>query len=523
MLNLPFIRGLAVVLGLALTPCHAADLMLRTSDVQIIGNGPLIATGIEGEARDPSLPVVDPTDTSPEALQLTRLVARGISQGFDRILYDNRDRGHSTLVQSLFPNLTFLRYDAPFIDKKLDYGLAGPVLIRSIVFGNSSTAITAGKRQRSLVRFAMTRKGGAAQAFRDYTNNSIYIYPEHKDHDEVDLFPANWPYTIISQGSSFSDGPFLRAVAMTLAALPSDTRDMLEASGLVAPTIQMILRRNLTLVRTRANYVSPVAHPAVVSHKWLQTGRMIAHAASLRPEDIPPLVRLNILEEEFVQHAGLAGLDEHLFTTPSAIARVWRNLEWERQMVVTAKDTKDPNDHPLSFQWVLLRGDPKRVRIEPLDPDGLSARITMNWHDSFAVPPRNAADDIARTASRVDIGVFAWNGRSDSAPSIISVTFPTHQQRAYAAGPDGVTRLQSIDYDAVGRKAAFDPVLHWSAPWSDRFTYSPDGELLGWMRDQGELQLQFDAAGLRPDGTGAVYEMTEDADGLSILSTVPAN
>ena len=67
MLNLPFIRGLAVVLGLALTPCHAADLMLRTSDVQIIGNGPLIANGIEGEARDPSLPVVDPTDINGSA------------------------------------------------------------------------------------------------------------------------------------------------------------------------------------------------------------------------------------------------------------------------------------------------------------------------------------------------------------------------------------------------------------------------------------------------------------------------
>ena len=513
-----------LLLGLALSghAVTAADVMLTTKDLRRVGNGPLIAPDIAGLPADPALAIVDLTDPSAAARQLQGLVSRGLSQGFGGILYENRDRGHSILPRTMFPNLTFLTYDQELKKQRLDYGLAGPILIPALVFGNSSTALTAGNQQRSLVRLAMTTNGGAARAFRDYVANSLYIYPEHKDHDAVDLFPANWPYAIMSQGSSYSDGPFLQAVAMTLAAFPAETRAALLSSGLVAPTVQMILRRNLTLVRTRAHYLSTAAHPTAFSSKWLQPGRMIGHAAALRPEDIPPVVRLKVLGEDFDPGAGLAGRDERLFSTPSAIARIWRSSAWEKQMIVSAEPTVDPNDRDLQFKWVLLRGDPTRVNIEPLDPAGRSARITVSWHDAFAVAPRSPADDIARKSSRVDIGVFAWNGRSDSAPAFISVTFPTHQKRVYEPDAKGSLRLSSVDYDAQQRNQAFDPVLYWSAPWADSFDYGPDGALHGWTRVQGDTSTRFDAVGQLQDGSPVTYSVVESTDHIPTLQATPS-
>lgn len=519
----PWLRrgAIAAVLALLSCPAWSAELMIGEKDLRRIGVGPLIGRDVKGFPADPNLPTVDPAETDPAARQLQGLVARGISQGFGGILYENRDRGHSILPETLYPNLTFLKYDEALKNQWLDYGLAGPILYPELVFGNSSTAQKHGKAPRSLARIAMTTPGGAARAFRDYVANSIYIYPEHKDHDEVDLYPANWPYMIVSQGSSYTDMPFMKAVAMTLAAFPQDTRGALLEAGLIAPTIQMILRRNLTMVRTRAHYLSAAAHPTVFSSKWLQVGRMIGQAAAMRPEDIPPLVRLRMVEDGFLRRAGLANRDEHLFTTPSAIARIWRDFAWEKQMVISTESTTDPNGRDLTFDWVLLRGDPARVSIEPLDPSGRSARITVNWHDAFAVRPRDPESDILRSSSRVDIGVFAWNGRTDSAPAMVSISFPTHQKRDYAVAADGTRRLVSVDYDAEKRGAEYDPLLHWSAGWSDHFSYSEEGQLTGWERITNGESSQFSDEGLRDHGAKVDYQLFETDEGKPVLQAVP--
>ena len=87
------------------------------------------------------------------------------------------------------------------------------------------------------------------------------------------------------------------------------------------------------------------------------------------------------------------------------------------------------------------------------------------------------------TGSRVDIGVFANNGSHDSAPAMISIDFPDHQKRVYSAQPDGTMRLSTIDYNAKGRGAYFDPLLHWTAGWKDTARYDETGtRLLGWDR-----------------------------------------
>jgi hypothetical protein len=234
---------------------------------------------------------------------------------------------------------------------------------------------------------------------------------------------------------------------------------------------------------------------------------MVSLAASLRPGDIPPLVRLAVVDEDFEAQAGLGGLSERLFDTPSAIARVWRRLEGRSEMLVTAQDTRDPNGRALNFTWVLLRGDPDKVRIMPQDDRGATARITIDWQDAQPITRARGAEEEGRLSSRIDIGVFAWNGVHDSAPGFVSVSFPTHQVRDYRAGPDGHLQLVSVDYNALAREAAYDPLLHWSAPWRDVFTYDDSGTLTGWRREQGAEPQGFDAAGRRADGSVLSYEV----------------
>ena len=448
-------------------------------DRQALAGLPVLGAGVRGDAAD----------------LLRSLAGRGRAAGLAGVLYDNRDGGHSPLDVARFPQLTPVVYDEDAVDEGLHYGLAGAILFRSPVIGNASVAMTSGLMQRSMGRLAMTGPGGPERATIGYLANHLYVYPEHRDHDEVDLYPANWPYMLFSQGSSRSDRPLVAALAYALAALRPETRARLEAERLIAPTLQMILRRSLDTARPREAYLSGVAHPTVFSGRDVSVQRMVALANALTPGDIPPLVLLRTEAENFRPAAGLAGMSERLFDTPAAIARVWRGWEGRKEMRVSAAATRDPNGRPLSFTWVLLRGDPERVRITPLDSAGTRARIVIDWHDRYPVGPRDE-----RLTDRVDIGVFAHNGVHDSAPAFVSVSFPTHQARRFEPGPDGAPRLMEVDYDAIARRAPFDPALHWSAPWRDVFHHDAAGRVAGWTRHHADGETQ--AHDLRAAATG---------------------
>lgn len=457
------------------------------------------------------LPTINPGDKSPAALLLGHLVAIGQAAGLAGVLYDNRDRGHSRLAPQMFPALTRIAYDPAFRDQGLDFGPAGPFRFPAITFGNSSTAITSGLTPRSLARLLMTAPGEPWRAWDDYTSNAIYLYPGHHDHGATDLYPAAWPYTLSSQGSSGSDKPFLRAVAMILAAFPADTRAALEAEGLVAPTVQMVFRRAQTGVKSRADYLSGAAHPSVFSSAAIDLPAMVALANSLAPGEIPPVVRLAVESEDFADHAGLLGGDERLFDTPSAIARLWRGPAWQHQMVVSAAQTVDPNGRPLRFDWVLLRGDPSRVTIAPLDAEGRRARITIDWQEPRPAPAGFATEGPGPMSDRVDIGVFAENGPRISAPAFVSVDLPGQQLRRYEPGPAGTMRLAETDYDGNQRGATYDPLLWWSAPWRDLYHYDAQGRLTGWARQStrpaGPPEQDFAADGVPAAGAPIRYTL----------------
>ena len=458
---------------------------MELNDLRPVGAMGFLAPGLVPPPVPPGLPAVDPADASPEAGLLRRYVAQGVSAGFGGLLYDNRDRGHSALPPGLFPALARLSYAPALAAQGLDYGLGGAILWPLPTLGNSSTALTSGPAARSLPRAAMTFPGGPAQAFRAYAANMIYVYPEHRDHDAADLYPGAWPYMVITQGSSGSDQPVLRALALTMAAFRPETRARLVETGLMAPTLQMLLRRNLAGLQGAEAYLSPAAHPAVIEAERLAPGRMVAAAALLNPGEIPPMVRLTVEAEDFARAAGLAGLSERLYSTPSAVARIWRGWQGRREMVISAAATRDPNGRDLRFHWIALSGDPARLRVEPLDAAGTRARITIDWHETVALPG-------GRRGARVDVAAIAWNGAQFSAPAIVSVSFPDHQIRRHAPGPDGAPRLAEIDYRAEGRD--YDPLLHWSAPWRDVMVYDAEGTLVALDRHGTAGRARLDPA-----------------------------
>lgn len=491
---------------------------LSQADVVLLDQGDLVQTRWPGIFAAPNLDV-PPPDTSRPAVRpdynrdgasiLRSLIARGQAQGFGGILYENRDRDHSRIPADLFPNLTRLRYGPVLSSNNLDYGAALRVVINRPLIGNSSTALTSGYRARSQSRLTMTAGNGPLVAFLQFASNSLYIYPEHHDHDAIDKYPANWLYTLNSQGSSGSDREFIIALLMTLAAFPPETRAFLEQNNLLVQTLQLILRRNLLGVESESDFMSAKAHPSAFEKDRLRPGRMVSQAAALDIANIPPVVSLRMEEEDFSETGGLGNLNERLFDTPASIARLWRGLQWEREFIVDARQTRDPNDRELKFFWRILRGDPQKITIEPLDDTGSRARIRVMWHDAYPAPPISRAGEPVRQTSRIEIGVFAYNGVMISAPSFVNVHFPTHQSRSYGKLPDGSVRLLSVDYNARSRSAFYDPALYWSANWVDHFDYDGEGFLTGWTRKHGDQTLSFEPDGRLSDGREVIYAPAE--------------
>ncbi|MBK5927369.1 hypothetical protein [Rhodobaculum claviforme] len=451
------------------------------------------------------LPVLAPAASGSEVRQLRTWVAQGSAAGLGGVFYDNRDRGHSRLDLRRFPQITHVAYDESLRARGDDRSLAHRFLFPGPVLGNASLAVTQGVTARSLPRLAMTSPGGPMAAATGYMRNHLYVYPGHRDvRDGVDVLPAMLPYFVISYGSSGSDQPVLDTLALSLASLRPATRARLEEERLLAPALVMLLRRSL---QGAPEYLSPAAHPAAIERNRLRPGVAMAAAQAMTPDTIPPLVQLRVLEDGFAADAGLARRSEVLFDTPAAVARLWRGWEGRREMVVSTAATRDPNDRPLEVHWIVVSGDPDKVRIEPLDPAGRRARVVVDWHDTPFVPRHGGLE-----RARVEIAVIAWNGAQYSAPSFVTVAFPSHQRRVYEDGGADGPRLVSVDYDAEARGGTFDPLLWWRAPWTDTAIRDDLGRLIGWRRTGRDGTSRVVTASV-----AGGYTMAAGEDGLPAL------
>lgn len=477
--------------------------------------------------KSPKIPRVYGDDDRISRL-LNLWYGRGEAAGNHGDLYDNRDNGHSLLSKKLFPQLSHVEYGADARAAGVHWGVNSRFLFNAITFGNSSTAMS-GRLWRSQARLVLTTPELVVRTYGHYVNDHLYVFPEHRDHDPErgDLFPANTPYMIVSQGSSGSDRPFLRAVGAILAAFRPDVKAYLRAKHLVAPTVQMIFRSGQKSVTTFQDYMSAKAHPSVFEAADIDLEKMIRRARGLRADAVPPRVQIAVVEESKakpdIDYFGAPNAVEVLFDTPSAIARIVRSTAYERRMVISAAKTTDPNGLPLRFTWKVLRGDADKITIKPFDSDASVVELRIPWHRRRPVPFKPEL-----TTDRVDIAVFAHNGEHYSAPAFVSLYYPPNQARRY----DQAGRILEVDYappDLQDRYA--DPVLFARRVWRDLYHYTEEGQLIGWDRISGHSTRRFTRHGARVVETDASgrptkaerirYEIKKINPGLRQIVEVP--
>ena len=127
--------------------------------------------------------------------------------------------------------------------------------------------------------------------------------------------------------------------------------------------------------------------------------------------------------------------------------------------------------------------------MHPLNTSGSVAEIIIPW-DAGVQP----VDGPNITGDRVEIGVFANNGRNWSAPAFISVLFPGNQKRIYRED----RQIAEVDYDDPAyQKRYVDPIVFPVRAWRDKFSYDTSGELLGWTRVRGNATSRFTRDGAK--------------------------
>jgi hypothetical protein len=364
----------------------------------------------------------------------------GTASGNAGDFYDNRDGDHSPLNLKPYPQLSLFKYSPDDLTKKRNWAAAREIRPH-VTFGNSSTSAPAhlgGSNPRNYYVAQL----GLSFLYQQYTKNNLYIYPEHRDHDPGrngrgdgfgDLYPTNTPYLLISQGSSGSDQPFMRVMPSVLAAFRPEVKAKLIETGTLMPTIQMLLRSTNKHLKGPKEYLTAKAHPTVFEGSWVDELALVQKAHALELKSLPPMVQLRVHDSD----KAVNGVDffdlapsEVIGYTPACIARVHRTSADRQRIVVSADASYDLNKSKLTYTWIVLRGDPAKIKIVPKKDDASTVEITVAYHERGPIAP-----DSPLESNRVDIGVFVHNGVHYSAPGF--VTIHTLDQEARVYQPDG--------------------------------------------------------------------------------------
>jgi hypothetical protein len=393
-----------------------------------------LALGFGGISAEPVT-----TRTDEVAKKLNEWFVNGTAAGLKAITYENRDGQHSPLNTAEYPQLQVFKSTAN------DKGAATQIRATPTL-GNCSMA-SAATQLGCLPRMYMMDPGGNRFLAQQYLSNNLFIYPEHLDHDigangiggYGDLLPLNTPCLVISQGSSFTDQPFLRALLSATAALRPETQKILIEKRLLCPTLQSIFRRSNQMVRTPEDYFTGKAHPVVFDGSQIDEAKMIQIAHDMTPETVPPVVVIQVLEETKIEsgknYFELPGnYPWQLSDTPFSIARILRGNEAEHGMLLSFEKTLNLTKKPLAMRAQVLQGDPRFVRIDNSEGKGVM-RLRVRWQ-----PPVINATGIR--SHRIDIGIFADNGVNISAPAIISFYMLPNEMHFY----DVQGRVSEIHY-----------------------------------------------------------------------------
>lgn len=347
---------------------------------------------------------------------LKQQYAAGLAAGNVGDYYHNRDGFHTNITIANYPALSRMT---------TGWGAELSVWTDRVVIGNSSTAYS--DPCGSNVCKNLMSRGNAIRAYNQYRGNNHYMYPEHRDHDTVDFFHANFPYALASQGSSGSEIDEVQKFIRTLGAFRPEVKERLKQEGLLIPTLQMIFRYTRVESDT-ARYLSGEAHPTVYNNS--DNGlAMIYMANEMRLEDIPPMVQLQVQEENYRSVSLDGAFDstktEKHFDTPASVSRIFRDYDYTKRMVVSAENSFDSNGRPLTYEWVVARGDSAQVRINKLNPEGSVVELLIDYH------PETTVEGSTLLTNRVDIAAFAHNGVYFSAPAFVTSYTLRNEDRTY--------------------------------------------------------------------------------------------
>ncbi|WP_139373071.1 hypothetical protein [Prosthecobacter debontii] len=355
----------------------------------------------------------------------------GTAAGLTAITYENRDGQHSPLEPGRYPQLQIFKPDS-----KSGPAMGPAVALRtSPTVGNCSMSAPADKGG-SLPRMYQIDPQGQRFLMMQYLACNLMIYPEHQDYDPGgngvggygDLYPTNNACTLISQGSSGSDQPFLNSVLTTIAAFPPATQQLLIEKRLLMPTVQAIFRQSNKRVQKEEDYFTGIAHPVVFDAADLDEEKMMRMAHDMRPPQIPPLPQIEVIEETEMQNGRdyFEAEKAHpwkLADTPVSIARIMRGNTSEHVMKISTKKSADLMGRPVQLRWQLLQGDPRLIRLEN-SAQGAITELHVRWQ-----PPIKTLKGLR--SHRVDIGVFATNGLTVSAPAILSFYMLPNEMHFY--------------------------------------------------------------------------------------------
>ena len=315
-------------------------------------------------------------------------------------LYMNRARQHALLNVGGYPGLTSVSLDKGGRDRGLDVDMPN-VLFPYPVFGNCSRALLDSLYWRSIPRQMMTTDSAELNRMaRFYLSNQTWVFPANADCPPVgtngDVFASIAPYWMTTAGRSYSDLPYLRLALEASRSLKADVKKEIVRRGLLAPTIQVLIRKSFHSVTNEADYLSARAHPTVFLPGGVNKSRLVAAAKALTVEEIPPLAVVSVSAD---QPAEPAKFPELTYATGFAWAYVLRSDTWTRTFVISAKGASE-------FAFVQTHGSGVDVKVEKEAPD--RAKVTIDRH---GMSPTN----------RVDIAVFGRNpGTGWGNPSYVS-------------------------------------------------------------------------------------------------------
>lgn len=424
---------------------------------------------------------------------------------FAGALYVNRDEDAAAVRAERFPGLTPVLYGEEAAGARAHVGVANGLFSTGLAalptFGNSSFAMGTPVFWRSIPRLLASDPFQTGLAMRLALANQLYVYDAGRDFDPKglgDLLLAPTMSVLVSADLEGKDpraaNRDLTELALTAyGAMPEATRREMLRRGALVPTLQRLLRQSL---RGAPDYLSPAAHPVAFDPKRIDAQTLTRLAQALTPESLPPALALGV-RQETMPRPGVDYFDptagEGIADTPWNVMRVVRGGALTRTLTVEARA---PGEAGCAFRWFVTGGDPAKVRIKPLTPDGALTTIEADWHATpftrDGMPTRRV--DVACVAVRPD--------GTCSAPAFVSFRYLANERREY----DAQGRLRVRDWTLPeGGFLYEDPLLTLFKNWRDTYAYDARGRLTGWTRETPgrEGAERFDAQGrlLGADGT----------------------